>query len=154
MTQLTQHFSETEFTASDTAARDNIDNSLPRDLLKNATATCMLLERIRFVLSERAGKDIAITISSGYRCPKLNTKIGSGVTSDHLLANATDFKAASFGTPYNIATALAPLVDSLGIGQLIYEFDSWVHISTVKSKNPVNRVLTINRNGTTVGITK
>jgi zinc D-Ala-D-Ala carboxypeptidase len=154
MSQITPHFSIAEFTQSDTAARNHIDNSLPDLLQDNALSTCLLLERIRGVLSKYSGRDISINITSGFRCPELNRMVGSGSGSDHLKARAADFKAPDFGTPYNIASILAPMVDSIGIGQLIYEFDSWIHVSTVKPSNPVNRILTIGHAGAIAGIVK
>lgn len=65
---------------------------------------------------------------------------------------AVDFKAPGFGTPYDIAKALAPKVGELGIGQLIHEFGSWVHVSTRRPSNEVNRIITISSRGTEVGI--
>jgi hypothetical protein len=47
---LSQHFSLAEFTASQTAAREGIDNDLPADLLANARRTAEMLERIRAAL--------------------------------------------------------------------------------------------------------
>jgi zinc D-Ala-D-Ala carboxypeptidase len=154
MSQITPHFSIAEFIQSDTAARNHIDNSLPDLLRDNALSTCLLLERIRSVMSKYSGRDISINITSGYRCPELNKAIGSGSGSDHLKARAADFKAPTFGTPYNIAAILAPMVDSIGIGQLIYEFDSWIHISIEKPYKPANRILTINKKGIHLGIVK
>jgi uncharacterized protein YcbK (DUF882 family) len=152
--QLTPHFSVEEFTQSDTARRFNLDNSLPDVFKGNAISTCEMLERIRNFISSKAGKDIGIDITSGFRCVELNVKVGSKSTSDHLSGNAADFKAPDFGTPYNIASMLSPMVDALGIGQLIYEFDSWVHVSTVKPSNLINRVLTIGHAGAIAGIVK
>ena len=54
-----------------------------------------------------------------------------------------------------IARALAPLVDVLGIGQLIYErfgSTSWVHVSTRVPDKRVNRVITITSAGTQLGV--
>lgn len=149
---LTIHFSEDEFTASETAARRGIENSLPGGLRPTAVLTCEMMERIRSELSRLAGRDIPISVTSGYRSPKLNRAIGSSDTSDHPRAMAVDFKAPSFGTPYEIASALAPKVSELGIGQLIHEFGSWVHVSTRRPAKDVNRIITVSARGTQVGI--
>jgi zinc D-Ala-D-Ala carboxypeptidase len=150
--QLSPHFSLAEFTASDTAARQGINNELPSTLLPIAQDTAAMLERIRQYLSQRAGREIPMQITSGYRCLALNAAIGSSPTSDHPKALAADWKAPEFGTPLQICRLLAPLVDVLGIGQLIHEFGTWVHTSQRVPALPINRVITISRAGTQAGI--
>lgn len=152
MTSLTRYFDVEEFTASDTAARRGIDNQLPDDLRGAAMSTALMLEGIRDHLSTLAGRQIPIMISSGYRSPALNLAIGSSSTSDHPKACAADIKAPDFGSAFAIASALSSVVDDLHIGQLIYEFGAWVHVSTKMVGNPINRIITIDRLGTQVGI--
>lgn len=150
--QLSPHFSLAEFMASDAAARQGINNELPATLLPIAQDTAAMLERIRQHLSQRAGREIPIQITSGYRCLALNAAIGSNPTSDHPKALAADWKAPEFGTPLQICRVLAPLVDVLGIGQLIHEFGSWVHTSQRLPALQINRVITISRAGVQAGI--
>lgn len=150
--QLTRHFTLQEFTASDTASRrPDIDNSLPPELLLEARRTCEMLERIRARLSDLAGQTVPIILTSGYRCLQLNRLIGSGDGSDHVRAMAADFKVGRF-TAYQVARSLAPAVDELGIGQLIHEYGSWVHVSTKRPAHAVNRIITISRRGVAAGI--
>ena len=144
--KLSQHFSIEEFTASDTADRKGIDNTLPDGLLATARETAEMMERIRESLG---GKPIIVT--SGYRSPELNRAIGSGDSSDHPKAMAVDFKCPEFGTPYAVAQHLAPLVSVLGIGQLIYEH-TWIHASTRPSDKIINRILTVRGKGYEAGI--
>ena len=144
---LSKHFTLAEFTDSDTATRNGIDNTLPDDLLSTAQSTADMLEGIRSALDNHK-----IQITSGYRCLELNTVIGSGRTSDHVKAMAVDFKCPGFGTPYDIARRLALQIDSLGIGQIIAEFGAWVHVSTRIPDKIVNRVITIDKNGTRTGV--
>lgn len=143
---MTPHFSLDEFTASDTAARLNIDNRIPDELRENALKTLQMMERIRFHI------DAPITITSGYRCEALNKAIGSKPTSDHTLAFAVDFKAPRAGTPYEIAKDLASVIDVLGIGQLILEFGTWVHVSLARPDKTINRIITIDKTGVRAGI--
>jgi len=150
---MTQHFSLEEFTASDTAARLNIDNRIPDELRENALKTLQMMERIRFHI------DAPISITSGYRCEALNKAIGSKPTSDHTLAFAVDFKAPKAGTPFEIAKDLASVIDVLGIGQLILEYNDpdsrqggWIHTSVAKPQKIINRIITINKNGIFPGI--
>jgi len=143
---MTPHFSLAEFTASDTAARLGIDNSLPNELREAAHRTLEMMERIRSHLG------VPITITSGYRCEALNRAIGSKPGSDHTLAFAVDFKASRAGTPAKIAKSLESVIGVLGIGQLILEFGAWVHVSTKIPDKPINRVITIDRTGAKAGI--
>jgi len=148
---MTPHFSLAEFTASDTAARLGIDNSLPDELREAAHRTLEMMERIRFHL------DAPITITSGYRCEALNKAVGSKPGSDHTLAFACDFKAPKAGTPYEIAKDLASVIGIVGIGQIILEYASlngsgWVHVSTRIPDKVINRIITIDKTGTRAGI--
>jgi len=113
-----------------------------------------MLERIRLHLSSLAKREIPIIITSGYRCQQLNTAIGSRPTSDHVQGFAVDFKAPAFGTPLDICKALESVMHVLDIGQLILEYDSWVHVSVKSPLKDINRVLTISRAGTVPGITE
>lgn len=147
--KLTEHFSLEEFTITQ---HREIVNKLPPFLVPNAIATCEMLERIRKYLSDLAGREIPMTLSSGYRCKQLNDAVGSRDTSDHIRAFAADWTAREFGTPYDLCMALAPRVDDLGIGQLIHEFGSWVHVGVPKPSKAINRIITISRAGTFVGV--
>ncbi|HYF18680.1 MAG TPA: D-Ala-D-Ala carboxypeptidase family metallohydrolase [Ramlibacter sp.] len=149
---LSPHFTLAEFTVSQLAKRRGIDNALPPDLLPAAMNTAQLLERIRARLSHLAGRDIPLRVTSGYRCVELNRALGSGDGSDHVRAMAADFVAPAFGTAFQVASALEPVVDELQLGQLIHEFGDWVHVSTRVPANPVNRVITISAAGTRPGV--
>ena len=144
--KLSANFSLEEFTASETAERRRLDNSLPPELLMTAQNTAEMMEKIRAVLG-----DNPIIITSGYRSPEVNRAIGSGDSSDHPKAMAVDFKCPTFGTPKAVALHLSNKIDSLGIGQIIYEH-TWVHVSTRRPSKDVNRVLTMNGGNYSVGI--
>lgn len=159
MRYLTQHFSLSEFTASETAARQGIDNTLPKELEPAAIETARMLERIRDYLKHLTGREIAMNISSGYRCLQLNRAKGSKDTSDHIHAFAADFRAPSYGTATRVAEALASQVGALGIGQLILEFPEsnggtggWVHVSTNPTALAINRIITVTGSGTFPGL--
>ncbi len=149
---LSAHFTLAEFIHSDTALRLGLDNDLPADLLPNARATAQMLERIRSHLTYLAGRDVPIQVTSGFRCLTLNQRIGSSGNSDHVRAMAADFKAPAFGTPLEICRALEPVRGQIGIGQLIHEFRSWVHVSTRAPASSVNAVLTIDSDGIRSGL--
>lgn len=153
--QLSEHFSLSEFCRSDTATRHGIVNHLPAELLPAARAHCMMLERIRAHLSKLAGRDVPMSLTSGYRCLPLNRKLGSRDDSHHTIAEASDWEAPKFGTPTEVCEALVPMVNQLGIGQLINEYpdrDGWVHTSSRQPIKLINRIITVTARGTTVGI--
>ncbi len=147
--QLTQHFTLAELTKSSTAERLGLDNTPPPEVLPALTTTAEMLERIRSTLG------VPVTVTSGYRAWAVNKAVGGVTTSDHAQGRAADIVAPRYGPPLQIARALAPLVDVLGIGQRIYErfgSTSWVHVSTRVPDKRVNRVITITSAGTQLGI--
>lgn len=147
--QLTQHFTLAELTKSSTAERLELDNTPPPEVLPALIQTAEMLERIRSTLG------VPVTVTSGYRAWAVNKAVGGVTTSDHAQGRAADIVAPRYGTPLQIARALAPLVDVLGIGQLIYErfgSTSWVHVSTRVPDKRVNRVITITSAGTQLGV--
>ena len=147
--KLSQHFDLSELTSSRKADQLGIDNTPPAELIPRLVLLADMLERIRSTLNT------PIIITSGYRCSQLNLAIGSRTTSDHPQGHAADFIAPDFGTPTEIARLLAPLVQVLGIGQIILEGingKQWVHVSTHVPEKPINRVITVTDAGTVAGI--
>ena len=147
--QLTPHFTLAELTASRRAQQLDIDNTPPAEIVPRLIRTAEMLERIRATLG------CPITVTSGYRCLALNAAVGSRSSSDHTQGHAADFVSPKFGTASEIARLLAPLVSTLGIGQLILEGikgKQWVHVSTHAPEKPSNRILTITDAGTVAGI--
>lgn len=147
---MSEHFTYDEFTRSALAARRGIDNSLPEALKAQMDETLAMMERIRRFIG-----GAPITIDSGYRCLQLNRLLGSSDTSDHVKAAAVDFIAPQYATPKGIAQRIAADmtgINVLGVGQVIYEFGRWVHVSCLAPANPINRVITIDAQGTQVGI--
>lgn len=148
-TKLTTHFTLEELTRSATADRLGLANWPTVDDLKRLQATADMLQRIRDTLGS------AVVVTSGYRAPAVNKAVGGVTSSDHARGQAADIVVPGYGTPYQVAKALAPLVSVLGIGQLILEGvkgKQWVHVSTRVPERPVNRVITITDAGTQVGI--
>jgi len=136
---LSTHFTLEEFTASQTAARDGINNDLPDVLLPSAKRTCYGLEKVRTLLRSHP-----ILISSGYRSAALNAAVKGSQGSQHLLAEAADFTAPTFGTPETIVKTI--LASDIDFDQCILEFGRWVHISF--HDNPRKQSLVIDQSGT------
>lgn len=147
--KLTTHFTLEELTRSNLANQLGIDNTPPAEILPRLTFTAEMLERIRMTLGH------AVIVTSGYRCAKLNAAVGSRSTSDHMQGYAADIVSPGFGIARDVARTLAPLVDSLGIGQIILEGvkgKEWVHVSSHAPEKAINRILTISDAGVSVGI--
>ena len=66
MSQITRNFTDTEFTRSNTAIKNNINNKLPDEYTDNMMRVLNLLQVIR------DSWNAPIIISSGYRCKELN----------------------------------------------------------------------------------
>ena len=124
---LSEHFNLDEFTASQTATRQGIDNTADAVVMDNLRSLSALLEQVRELLGGNS-----IRISSGYRCVLLNRHIGSNDTSAHVRGYAADFTCQAFGTPIQVAKKIAE--SNLKFDQLIYE-GTWIHISC----DPKNR---------------
>lgn len=147
--KLSPHFTLEELTRSDTATAMGLDNTPPPELLPRLILLAEMLERIRSTLG------VPVIVSSGYRSQRVNTAVGGATTSDHPQGHAADIVAPAFGTPTDVARLLAPLVSTLGIGQIILEGvrgKKWVHVSTHAPERAINRVLTITDAGVMPGI--
>ena len=111
--QLSDHFSLSELTKSDTAIRHGIDNE-PGDMeVENLIMVCdKILEPVRDYFQ------IPFTPNSGFRSLELNRKIGSSDRSQHVKGEAVDFEVP--GVP-NKEVALW-VKDNCEFDQLILEF--------------------------------
>lgn len=138
MTQLTEHFSLEELTATSVRGVDNTPG--PQELI-NLGHTARGMELVRALLEDKA-----ISINSGYRSPAVNKAVGSKAKkSQHMEGRAVDFICPKFGTPKQIVAAIK--ASTIEYDQLILEFDSWVHISFVE-ENSRKEVLVIDNSGT------
>lgn len=147
---LSPHFTLQEAIVSETAARMGIDNRPDDAMIAALRMTAQFMERVRSVLGH------PIVVTSWYRCPDLERVVagiapGRPLSGHHPLGAAVDFICPRYGSPLDVATRLSAMVDPLGVGQLIYEYGSWVHISRLPVA-PVNRIITIDQRGVQVGI--
>ncbi|MCZ2110986.1 MAG: peptidase M15 [Dehalococcoidia bacterium] len=147
--KLSEHFTLEEATVSQTAARLGIDNQPDELMLGELRITAAFMEDVRRVLGNRP-----ITVTSWYRCPALEQAIApnSGSSGHHPKGGAVDFICPGFGSPYEVACALA--TSKVKFGQLIYEYRSWIHISRIPVEKPINRIITIDHMGVIPGIIK
>lgn len=149
MRDLTEHFTFAELTASTTANRLGLNNIPDSAALYQLTKLAEMLERVRAKLG------VPVAVTSAYRSPAVNKAVGGRTSSDHCKGMAADIVAPRFGTAHAVASAIAPHVSELGIGQLALEGirgKQWVHLSIDPVDNPVNRIITITDAGTKPGI--
>jgi len=125
--KLSAHFALGEFTRSESAKREGLDNTPTSEHLENLKVLCeKVLEPIRL----RFG---SINISSGYRGKMLNHFIGGSVSSDHCLGRAADIDMDDSGTGVTNTEIFNYIKDNLDYDQLIWEFGTkekpdWVHV--------------------------
>ena len=130
--RLTEHFCLSEFTRSATAIRLGISNQPSAQQVQRLRALCQhVLEPLR----RRFG---VIRITSGYRSPELNARVGGVPTSQHTLGEAADIHTGGQETSekmYHYAHLRLPY------DQLILERRPgvfWLHVS-FRSDRPGNR---------------
>lgn len=125
--QLSRNFSLAELCASDTAVKYGLDNSpTPAHLANMRRYLVPGLEQVRSICGNRS-----ITVTSAYRNPVVNKKVGGTDTSAHPMALAADIRVAGL-----TATATARLIADamkkrlLKVDQLILESGRGVvHVS-------------------------
>lgn len=133
---LSPHLTLEEFTASQTAARQGIDNRLPPELVANARQHALgVFEPVREIYGR------PLIVSSGYRCAELNAAVGGAEDSHHVLALATDLTCPS--TPLmGFFLGIVSRIDFIPIDELIYEFGAWAHVQSARPGSlPRRRVL-------------
>lgn len=139
--KLTEHFSLEEFSRSTTAKRLKIENKIPDHLMANIQFTANKLELVRKVLAH------PIIITSGYRCPALNTQVGGSPTSAHTKGLAVDFHCA-YGNPKQICQRL--ITAGVEFDKIIQEYNQWVHIEFSHSNQRRRVVTAVKQNGKTI----
>jgi zinc D-Ala-D-Ala carboxypeptidase len=139
---LSPNFTLAELTASETAARNGLDNTPGPIAYQNLVRLANFLEEVKKVLG---GKPIMI--NSAYRGPEVNAHVGGSKNSQHMVGCAADIKVPGM-TPDQICKAI--IASELQYDQLIREFDSWTHISipNEESSTPRGQTLIIDRAGT------
>ena len=111
--KLSDHFTLEEMTRSATASARNINNALhpahPHDaaVIANLKHLC---EEVLEPLRRHVGGPILI--SSGYRCPALNTAVGGATGSQHMTGEAADIHINSIEEGKRWVTWIMELLDS------------------------------------------
>ena len=141
---ITQHFTLEEFQRSSVADAHGIDNTIPAQYIPTLEQLCRtILEPLRAFAGQ------PIIISSGYRSPTLNVKVGGVYASQHTLGEAadialpkTDYTSWADGQRHtDMETAhrwFNFLKEHTDFDQLILEttngHDYWIHVSCRKNR--------------------
>jgi len=129
MKMLTDNFSLEELTHSITALNKGIDNT------PDAMATaCLRMLAVKVLQPAREYLGQPISISSGYRSPKLNKIIGGAKYSQHVKGEAADIICADNAVIFDF------IRNNLDFDQLIWEFGdenqpAWIHVSYSPGSN-------------------
>ena len=145
--RLSTNFTLEEFTRSQTAIRQNIDNTPTEEHSENLKLLCeMVLQPVR----DHFGP---IAINSGYRGVVLNKTIGGSWKSQHCEGKAADIDGPGTGNRH-VADWIS---DNCTFDQLLLEFHTpgipdsgWVHVSFNRGSNRMQRLRAVKEDGKTV----
>ena len=122
--RLSKNFTLDELIRSDTAKKNGYVEQYtpPKEVIENLRR---LVENVLQPARDRLGE--SITVTSGYRCDRLNKALGGAASSQHRFGQAADLVASS-------NAKLFEALRSTPFDQLIWEFGdadqpAWVHVS-------------------------
>ena len=140
--KLSKNFTVAEYIKSQTATRHEIDNSLSEEHLENAKK---LFANVVQPIREKFGVTL---ITSGYRSPDLNAKIGGSSKSQHCKGQAVDLECLKESN----ADVAMWIENNLDFDQLILEFytpgepsSGWIHVSYNEDGKNRKSVLTASK---------
>lgn len=135
--KMSEFFTISELCRSDSARKHNIDNTPTDDVRKRLeTLITRLLDPVR----RRWGFPIRVT--SGFRSPELNRKVGGAAGSQHLRGEAADITAGDLEKNKRL---FGMIIEMQRAGEIVFDqlIDEkgylWLHISF--SSNNRNQVL-------------
>lgn len=145
--RLSKNFTLSEFTKSQTALRQGIDNTPNEEHLDAAKELF-----INVVQPVRDNFGVTV-INSGYRGPALNEAVGGSSRSQHCKGEAVDIECPGTSN-YEVAKWIE---DNLNFDQLILEFytpgipdSGWVHVSYTTEGNRKSVLTAMREDGKTV----
>lgn len=111
--KLTEHFSFEELTRTDIAELQNKNRKQAESLKGKIIRLAEWAETLRAVLK------VPLIVTSGYRCRYLNTRVGGACGSQHVKAEAIDFRPV--GIEPEQAFKMLAASHAVSFGQLILE---------------------------------
>tara|TARA_R110000803_G_scaffold8033_4_gene25876 strand:- start:2719 stop:3183 length:465 start_codon:yes stop_codon:yes gene_type:complete len=147
MVKLSENFSLQEYTKSQTATRQGLDNTPSEEHMASAEA---LFQNVVQPVRDNFGVTV---INSGYRGPALNEAVGGSSNSQHCKGEAVDIECPGTGN-YDVAKWIE---ENLDYDQLILEFytpgipdSGWVHVSYKTEGNRKQSLTAMKEDGKTV----
>lgn len=145
---LTENFTLSELTKSETALRHDMDNSPDQTAISNLQVLAVhVLQPVR----DHYGK--GVKVNSGFRHPDVNAKVGGSKTSDHCKGMAADIEIP--GIPN--AELAEWIRNNLPFTQVILEFytqgvpdSGWVHVSYDPANLKKQALTAVKQDGKTV----
>jgi zinc D-Ala-D-Ala carboxypeptidase len=145
---LTQNFTLSEMTKSETALRFGMDNTPTSSEIENLRTLCEnVLQKVRDYYG------MGVKVNSGYRHPLVNAKVGGSTMSDHCKGVAADIEIPGIAN----ADLAEWIKDNCEFKQLILEFytpgipdSGWVHVSYDPSDNKKQVLTATKKDGKTV----
>jgi hypothetical protein len=137
---MTKNFTLAELTKTNTG----LPNALPKHLEGNLRA---LAENVLQPARDALG---AIEVTSAYRSPEVNKRVGGAKTSQHVQAQAADLKYSGGND-----VLLEWLLENVEYDQIINEHPdangvpAWVHVSYSEGKNRKQKLKAVKVNGKT-----
>ena len=135
--QLSKNFSLREMTFSETASRRGLENTPNSDQIDALTALC---ENVLQPARDAIGP---LSVSSGFRAGPVNRAVRGSKRSQHMRGEAADIR----GIHVNLMTLGAWIEEHCEYDQLIFEYNSWIHVSYRVCRNR-KQVLRVDRTGT------
>lgn len=135
---LTDHFTLDELTVSQEAARSGLSNKPNAEQVERLRALCeSVLEPLRL----RVKRPVIVT--SGFRSPSINRRIGGAPRSQHTRGEAADIIVPGLN-PAEVVEIIRAM--RLPFDQVIEEF-GWVHVSHSRANGNRGEVLAASREG-------
>lgn len=126
--KVTSHFRYGELIRSQTATRHSIPNIPGPDEYAALVALCEnVMEPVRAIY------EVPLTVTSAFRCLRLNAMIGSTARSQHPKGEAIDFEPHSSVSLHELWRRI--VLSDIPFDQCILEFPptGWIHISHAKN---------------------